>query len=134
MYILFTNSHSYIFSKFEPKTTCFYDQLPNLPHITTKLTWNYPRFNKLCHTTSPLHHNNIITTSLYSILLLHLFLAVVSTILPMAAPATSTARQLTSPYTPTSCREASSDPPVGTPGWCLVLSEAGVVQKWVESF
>ena len=53
MYILFTNSHSYIFSKFEPKTTCFYDQLPNLPHITTKLTWNYPRFNKLCHTTSP---------------------------------------------------------------------------------
>ena len=70
-----------------------------------------------------LQHNIITTSQHHSVLLLHLFLAVVSTILPMAAPATSTARQLTSPYTPTSCREASSDPPVGTPGWCLVGRE-----------
>ena len=70
-----------------------------------------------------LHHNTSPCITLYCCMLLHLFLAVVSTILPMAAPATSTARQLTSPYTPTSCREASSDPPVGTPGWCLVGRE-----------
>ena len=66
------------------------------------------------------HHHNISTTSLY--IMPHLFLAVVSTVLPMAAPATSTARQLTSPYTPTSCREVSSSP-VETPGWCLVWSK-----------
>ena len=77
-----------------------------------------------------LQHNIITTSPQHHSVLLHLFLAVVSTVLPMAAPATSTARQLTSPYTPTSCREVSSFP-VGTPR--VVLSEAGVVQKWVKN-